>query len=417
MDITIYDLYTMQLLHYLITQYDYTIVKVQQHNEDIWLMNARSQDYPVLRICNKENACTLSDTDYIRNVHRLILNLIHREGPVMILNVHPDSAPIENPLLTQIRITKDQVSNPSILKTFPGIDHIIHDVENVQDEYAKLSKEIEEAQLIQQKESLAKAKKAARPKATVILMVISVIWMGITYIMSILCKDALMGVLVSGGYYKLNVVAAHEFYRLFTAGFVHGDVFQLMVNLFVLYSVGKVCERMYQKKQYVWIFLVSIVIGNIFVYISAGNTISYGMSAGIVGLIAAYLTALFSNGSWRIPLVRFSMIKIIWFGLLMLIVSGVPMIGCMGGAVCGLFMGILFSRGRKYMFLKNNIRLSGAFLLVALAFMMSQVSTVQPIHKDVDTQLIEVYRHTPLDGYANYLQRCFEKQYAKEELS
>ena len=335
----------------------------------------------------------------------------------MILNVHPDSAPIENPLLTQIRITKDQVINPSILKTFPGIDHIIHDVENVQDEYAKLSKEIEEAQLIQQKESLAKAKKAARPKATVILMVISVIWMGITYIMSILCKDALMGVLVSGGYYKLNVVAAHEFYRLFTAGFVHGDVFQLMVNLFVLYSVGKVCERMYQKKQYVWIFLVSIVIGNIFVYISAGNTISYGMSAGIVGLIAAYLTALFSNGSWRIPLVRFSMIKIIWFGLLMLIVSGVPMIGCMGGAVCGLFMGILFSRGRKYMFLKNNIRLSGAFLLVALAFMMSQVSTVQPIHKDVDTQLIEVYRHTPLDGYANYLQRCFEKQYAKEELS
>ena len=174
---------------------------------------------------------------------------------------------------------------------------------------------------------------------------------------------------------------------------------------------------MYQKKQYVWIFLVSIVIGNIFVYISAGNTISYGMSAGIVGLIAAYLTALFSNGSWRIPLVRFSMIKIIWFGLLMLIVSGVPMIGCMGGAVCGLFMGILFSRGRKYMFLKNNILLSGAFLLVALAFMMSQVSTVQPIHKDVDTQLIEVYRHTPLDGYANYLQRCFEKQYAKEELS
>ena len=120
MDITIYDLYTMQLLHYLITQYDYTVVKVQQHNEDIWLMNARSQDYPVLRICNKENACTLSDTDYIRNVHRLILNLIHREGPVMILNVHPDSAPIENPLLTQIRITKDQVSNPS-LKLFQAL--------------------------------------------------------------------------------------------------------------------------------------------------------------------------------------------------------------------------------------------------------------------------------------------------------
>lgn len=417
MDITIYDLYTMQLLHYLIINYDYTIVKVQQHNEDIWLMNARSENFPVLRICNKENACTLSDTDYIRNVHRLILNLIHREGPVMILNVHPDSSPFENPLMTQIRITKGQVSDLSILKTFPGIDHIIHDVENVQDEYAKLSKEIEEAQLVQQKESLAKAKKAARPKATAVLMGVCIIWMLFTYMMSYLCKDALMGVITSGGYYKLNVVAAHEYYRLFTAGFVHGDIFQLMVNLFVLYSVGKVCERMYRKKQYILIFLLSIVVGNIFVYISAGNTISYGISAGVIGLIVAYIIALYSNGSWRIPLVRFSMIKIIWFGLLMLIVSGVPLIGCLGGAVCGLFMGILFSKGRKYQSVKNNIKVAGAFLIVALAFMMSQVSTVQPIHKDVDTQLIEIYRHTPLDGYANYLQRCFEKQYAKEELS
>lgn len=416
MDITIYDLYTMQLLHFLVTRYDYTVVKVQQHNEDIWLMNARSEDYPVLRICNKENACTLSDTDYIRNVHRLILNLIHREGPVMILNVHPDSAPMDNPLMTQIQVTKGQVSNPSILKTFPGIDHIIHDVDHIQEEYARLSKEIEEAELIQQKESLAKAKKAAHPRATAVLMIISVIWMVVTYAMSYLCKNALLGVLVSGAYYKLNVVSAHEFYRLITAGFVHGDVFQLMVNLFVLYSVGKVCERMYQKKQYVLIFLSSILIGNIFVYISAGNTISYGMSAGVVGLIVAYLTALFNNGSWRIPLVRFSMIKIIWFGLLMLIVSGVPMIGCVGGAVCGLFLGILFSRGRKYQLLKNNVRLAGTFLLVALGFMMSQVSTVQPIHKDVDAQLIEVYRHTPLDAYADYLQRCFEKQYIKEEL-
>lgn len=416
MDITIYDLYTMQLLHFLVTRYDYTVVKVQQHNEDIWLMNARSEDYPVLRICNKENACTLSDTDYIRNVHRLILNLIHREGPVMILNVHPDSAPIDNPLISQIRISKGQVSDPSILKTFPGIDHILHDVDQVQEEYAKLSKEIEEAELIQQKESLAKAKKAARPKATAVLMGISIIWMVITYVMSYLCKDVLMGVLVSGGYYKLNVVAAHEFYRLFTAGFVHGDIFQLMVNLFVLYSVGKVCERMYDKKQYVMIFLVSIVIGNVFVYISAGNTISYGMSAGIVGLIVAYLVSLFNNGSWRIPLVRFSMIKIIWFGLLMLIVSGVPMIGCVGGAISGLFLGILFSKGRKYQFLKNNVRLAGAFLLVALGFMMSQVSTVQPIHRDVDAQFVEVYQHTPLQGYADYLKRCFEKQYIKEEL-
>lgn len=414
MDIAIYDLYAMQLLRYLIVTYDYQIVRVQQHKDDIWVMNPRQENYPVLRISSKENACTLSDTEYIRNVHRIILNLIHREGPIMILNTNPKCSLIDNALMTQIRITKDELSDLSVLTIFPGIDHVIHDVEDVSTEFANISKEIEEAHMKQQKATLEKARKAARPKSTMVLMGISVVWFAVSFVCTLLAESAVIGVIASGGYYKMNVLAAHEVYRLLSAGFVHGDIFHLVIHLYVLFHVGKLCERMYPRKYYVLIFLGSILAGNVFVYIAAGNTISYGMSAGIIGLIIAYIVSLVNNGAWRLPPVRLSMFKIIWYGFLLLLISGVPLIGILGGMLCGLFLGILFVPGRRNMELKKNIKIAGTAMIAVLGFMMSQVSTIQPIHKEVDEALIDFYAHTPLDAYAEYLSSSFQPYEAKE---
>lgn len=415
MDIATYDLYAMQLLRYLIVTFDYQIVRVQQHKDDIWVMNPRQENYPVLRISSKENACTLSDTDYIRNVHRIILNLIHREGPIMILNTNPKCSLIDNALMTQIRITRDEISDLSILSTFPGIDHVIHDVEDVSTEFANISKEIEEAHMKQQKATLERAKKAARPKATMVLMAISILWFVATFACTLMAKSAVIGVIASGGYYKMNVVAAHEVYRLLTAGFVHGDIFHLMIHLFVFFNVGKLCERMYPRKYYLLIFLASILAGNVFVYIAAENTISYGMSAGIIGLITAYIVCLVNNGAWRLPPVRLSMIKIIWYGFLLLLISGVPFLGVIGGMLCGLFLGVLCVPGRRYAEIKKNVKIAGTALVMMLGFMMTQVSSIQPIHRDVDEALIDFYVHTPLDAYAGYLSSSFQPYYEKEE--
>ena len=84
MQISEYDLFAYQLLHYLVVQQHYRIVRVQQHKDDLWLMNENHQVYPVIRISSSGNAGTFADTDYVRNVHRIILNLMHREGPMLI---------------------------------------------------------------------------------------------------------------------------------------------------------------------------------------------------------------------------------------------------------------------------------------------------------------------------------------------
>lgn len=414
MEFSTYDLYAMQLLRYFIVQHGYQIVRVQQHKDDIWLMNPKQEQYPVLRISSKSNAGTLSDTEYIRNVHRIILNLIHREGPIMIINTNPEASQVSNPILNQIKVTKEGVSDTQIMRIFPGIDRIIHDVQDEQSEFVEISKEIEEVQMHQQKATMAKAKKAALPRATFVLMGIAVLMFLATYVMTLLTQSAVLGVLSTGGYYKMNLVAAYEYYRIFIAGFVHGDVFQLLIHLFVLYSIGKVCERMYTKKQYILIFLVSMVMGNIFVYIGAGNVLSFGMSAGIIGLLMAYLVTLAENGSWRLPMVRVSMMKIIWYGILMLLVSGVPLIGILGGAISGLFMGILCSGGKRHQELKKNVKIAGGILMACVLYLCTMANHVQPLQKTVDERYVDVFRHTPLNAYADYLQSCYERQYGKE---
>lgn len=416
MEFSTYDLYAMQLIRYFIVQHGYQIVRVQQHKDDIWLMNAKQELYPVLRISSKSNAGTLSDSEYIRNVHRIILNLIHREGPIMIINTNPEATDVHNAMMSQIKVSIDGVSDLQLKKTFPGIDHIIHNVENAQQELVDLSREIEEAQLHHQKESVARAKKAAMPKATYVWMGIAILVYVATYIMTMLTQSAVMGVLTTGAYYKMNVVAAHEYYRLFTAGFVHGNVFQLMIHLYIFYCIGKISERMYTKKQYSLILLSSMLIGNVFVLIGEGNVLSIGMSAGMIGLICAYLVTLAENGSWRLPMVRVSMIKLIWYGLLLLLVSGVPLIGVLGGAITGLFLGILFHGGKRYQELRKHVKVAGGVLLLSLAYLSAMVSQVQPIQKDIDQQYIAVFRNTPLDAYATYVKSCFEVQYGKEQL-
>lgn len=414
MEVSTYDIYAMQLLHYLIVKHDYQIVRVQQHKDDIWLMNANQETYPVLRISSKPNGTAFSDGEYLRNVHRIILNLIHREGPIMIFNTNPESTPIDNVMMRQVKITKDGISDASITSIFPGIDHIVHDVENEQMEMVNISKEIEEAQMKQQKATLARAKKAALPRMTFGFMGIAIFMYLVSFVLTLLTKNAVLAVIASGAYYKMNVVAAYEYFRLLTAGFVHGDIFQLLINLFVFYSVGKSCERMFKRKHYSMIFLTAIVVGNLFVLVAERNTLSLGMSAGIIGILCAYFVILIENGSWRLPMVKFSMMKLGWYGFLLILVSGVPLIGLLGGGVTGVFFGFQLIKGKRVEQVKYHMKIAGGMLLIGLLYLAGNIQHVQPQEKEVDSGLIEVYRHTPMDGYADYLDAQFQKQYEKE---
>ncbi len=79
-----------------------------------------------------------------------------------------------------------------------------------------------------------------------------------------------------------------EWWRLVTAGFLHGGLFHILMNSWVLYDLGAQVEEVYGSSRMLVIYFVSTVCG---FYLSAvwSGAVSVGASAALMGLIGAMI--------------------------------------------------------------------------------------------------------------------------------
>ncbi len=79
-----------------------------------------------------------------------------------------------------------------------------------------------------------------------------------------------------------------QWWRLVTAGFLHGGLFHILMNSWVLYDLGAQVEQVYGARRLLVFYFVSTVFGfAASTYWSAG--LSVGASAGLFGLIGAMI--------------------------------------------------------------------------------------------------------------------------------
>lgn len=74
-----------------------------------------------------------------------------------------------------------------------------------------------------------------------------------------------------------NILQGKFIWTLFTHIFVHGNFAHLIMNMFVLFSLGSLCERIIGKKRFIWFYLIS------------------GIFAGLLSVI---LAGYFGNSNW-----------------------------------------------------------------------------------------------------------------------
>ena len=104
--------------------------------------------------------------------------------------------------------------------------------------------------------------------------------------------DALMGLdghtLVEFGAKIREGLQIGQWWRLVTAGFLHGGIFHILMNSWVLFDLGAQVEEIYGAPRMLVIYFVGTVFG---FYASAvwSASISVGASAGIFGLIGAMI--------------------------------------------------------------------------------------------------------------------------------
>lgn len=86
----------------------------------------------------------------------------------------------------------------------------------------------------------------------------------------------------------VQVQIAHQYYRLVSAGFLHGSIIHLGVNMLSLYWLGRFIELVLRPFRMTVVYFVSLLASSISVVLfSAPNAATLGASGAIFGLFGA----------------------------------------------------------------------------------------------------------------------------------
>jgi len=135
-----------------------------------------------------------------------------------------------------------------------------------------------------------------------------------------------------------RIIENYEIWRIFTSLFLHANELHLFSNMISLLFFGATIETNpnISKLQFLLIYLISGVIGNLFSLILLPyNVISLGASGAIFGLIGVVLIMIATENRTLLP---FTLIYVVYF----VITSFMPGIniwahifGLLGGIICG----------------------------------------------------------------------------------
>ena len=98
-----------------------------------------------------------------------------------------------------------------------------------------------------------------------------------------------------GGFNPLYIYYDHEYFRFITANFIHFGLMHIFCNIYSLYNLGILMEKILKKKKYAIVIIVSMLSITCFSYLlfllfnSGTNSVMGGISGVIFGLIGSLL--------------------------------------------------------------------------------------------------------------------------------
>jgi rhomboid protease GluP len=128
------------------------------------------------------------------------------------------------------------------------------------------------------------------PQAHFTTILILLINLGLFVASSLLSRTmgANMALWALGGKYGPSIWQDHQWWRLVTAGFLHGGLLHIAMNSWVLYDLGAQVEQVYGTARFLVIYFVG-TIGGFYLSVLMNPVLSIGSSAGITGLIGAMI--------------------------------------------------------------------------------------------------------------------------------
>ena len=330
----------MSLVHYFITEENYTPIVVKGAKDEIWLENMDGP-YRVVRI-NSNHIQNKEQFDFDMLKTKGVLKQIKRKTFSMsmnILNIFLDINQIpENNYKNMDFISLDSLKsvpeNTILVNAFKkiktnlkteeiDIEDIIHKTDDVNRKTAKKNKMYEDI---------------FKPKTIIITKVlISVCILYFAYILFKTKGDLSANNLVYYGANFRDYIKSGEWYRLFSCIFIHASFLHLIINMYALRVLGYQLESYLGKIKFTLVFIISGLIGSLFSAILT-NAVSVGASGAIFGLLGSYLYFAYH---YRLVLgntLKSEILPVIIINLLVgLMIPGIDIFAHIGGLVGGIF--------------------------------------------------------------------------------
>ena len=332
----------MRLVHYFITEENYSPIVVNGVKDEIWLQNQEGP-YKIIRINanyihNKEQYefDILKLRNVMRQVKRKTLSWSMNALNIL-LDVNEDVPLEENKNIASVALKNGAlIKSKKVLDIFPDINHKMLLNEKGLDLMIDVTNDINKKTDRENKvyESIFRPKKIV---VTNILIALNVIAFFVIFALS----GANLNVLNLLRYGALNSVLVQngEFWRLITAGFLHGGIFHLIFNMYALYIIGTQIENFAGKWKFLAIYFCSMLTASLMSCVINPNSVSVGASGAIFGLLGALVYFGYHYRLYLGSVLRNQIIPLILFNLLLgFMVSGIDNAAHLGGLIGGLLI-------------------------------------------------------------------------------
>ena len=291
----------MKLVHYFVTEENYTPIVVNGVKDEIWLEN-QNGPYRIVRI-NSNNIFNKEQLNYdnfkiesiVRQIKRKTLSF-NVDTLNILLNVNSDLELEETKHIKPVALINNDldIKEEGILEAFPNInDKLLKNTTGV-DLIINVTKDINEKT---EKENRL-YERTFMPKRNLFTYVI----IGICAAMFALTAYAAgfsfetlwngLPVKVLSDYgansYAL-IKESKEIWRLVTYMFLHGSIIHILVNMYSLIALGNQIENFFGKWKFLIIYLVSGIAGGLLSAAISQTAVSVGASGAIFGLLGAML--------------------------------------------------------------------------------------------------------------------------------
>ncbi len=362
----------LALVHYFITEENYTPIIVKGVKDEIWLENLEGP-YRIIRInsnsiYNEEQykIDTFRTKKIIEQIKKKTLSLKVNALNILInvnenVKNHEDAKNINSLILSDVN---EIVNNKGILDVFPNIKSKLINKEGL-DLIVNVTNDIN-AKTYKDNVTFSEIFRPKKSIITPILIFICIIIFLLMYILGNGSEDTLT--LIMFGANVRSLVLKGEIWRLLTSVFLHIGIMHLLVNMYALYIIGKQLEGFLGKFKYLLVFLGSGIIGSL-LSVVIHDTVSAGASGAIFGLLGSLLYFGYHYRVYLGTIIRTQIIPVIVLNLAIgFLLPGIDNFAHIGGLVGGYLITMALGVPGKA---KKSEQINGFIVLTLLVVFLS----------------------------------------------